>query len=148
MKAPFGRLRRHVPPPVAAVAALGLVLAVAAFLARGVSAAGKPDLGPNVFIFEPSMPAAAIQEKIDAVFAAQGGSEFTAERYALLFMPGRYAVDVPVGYYTQVLGLGASPDKVEITGNLKAGPVRGNMALVTFWRSAEGLSVKPPNGVL
>jgi hypothetical protein len=62
MKGLFGRLRRHVPPPVAAVAALGLVLALAAFLSRGISAAGKPDLGPNVFIFEPSMPAAAIQE--------------------------------------------------------------------------------------
>jgi hypothetical protein len=57
-------------------------------------------------------------------------------------------VTVPVGYYTQVLGLGASPDNVSITGNLHAGPARGDQALVTFWRAAEGFSVKPSNGVV
>ncbi|HNV03437.1 MAG TPA: coagulation factor 5/8 type domain-containing protein, partial [Vicinamibacterales bacterium] len=78
----------------------------------------------------------------------QGGSEFGTGRYALLFMPGSYPVDVPVGYFTQVVGLGASPDRVEIAGHLKAGPVKGDRALVTFWRSAEGLSVRPPSGVM
>jgi hypothetical protein len=48
----------------------------------------------------------------------------------------------------QALGLGATPDAVNITGNLHAGPARGNQALVTFWRAAEGLAVKPSNGVL
>jgi hypothetical protein len=123
------------------------MLALAAYSTGAVKAA-DPDFGPNVLVFKPSMPAATVQEQIDKVYAVQANSEFGAARDAVLFWPGEYHVDVPVGYYTQVLGLGASPDSVRITGNLRAGPARGNQALVTFWRAAEGLSVKPSNGVV
>ena len=34
-----------------------------------------------------------------------------------MFKPGTYTVDVPVGYYTQVLGLGDSPDDVIFSGS-------------------------------
>ena len=70
----------------------------------------KPDLGPNVLIFDPAMPQAAAQQQIDNIYAVERGNEFGPERYALLFLPGEYHLDVPVGFYTQVLGLGASPD--------------------------------------
>ena len=110
--------------------------------------AADPDFGPNVLVFKPSMPVATIQEQINKVYAAMGTPEFGTGRSAFLFWPGEYNVDVPVGYYMQVLGLGATPDAVNITGNLHAGPARGNQALVTFWRGAEGLAVKPANGVL
>src|ERR1039457_7659248 len=103
---------------------------------------------PNVLIFNPSMPAAAIQDQIYKVYDIQKNSEFGSARNALLFLPGAYNVEVPVGYYTQVLGLGALPDSVSITGGLHAGPGRGDRALVTFWRAAEGLSVTPPSGVI
>ncbi len=139
---------RRLARVLAVVAPLGLALLLAAGAVLRASVVKKPDLGPNVLIFDPTMSSSAVQEQINAVFASQGGTEFGAGRYALLFMPGNYGVDVPVGYYTQVVGLGASPDRVTITGDLKAGPAKGNRALVTFWRSAEGLSVKPPNGVL
>jgi hypothetical protein len=125
-----------------------LLLAVAAYPTGRVVAASKPDFGPNVLIFNPSMPAAAIQEQIDKVYSIQQNNQFGPARNALLFLPGAYNVDVPVGYYTQVLGLGASPDNVNMTGGLHAGPGRGNAALVTFWRAAEGLSVTPSNGVM
>ncbi len=130
-----------------AVMELGLILALAAYSARPVRAA-DPDFGPNVLVFKPSMPAAAIQERIDKVYAVQANSEFGPARNALLFLPGDYKVDVPIGYYTQVLGLGASPDDVRIAGNVHAGPARGNQALVTFWRAAEGFSVTPSGGVM
>jgi hypothetical protein len=68
----------------------------------------RPDLGPNVLIFDPSMPAAAVQEQIDKVYAIEQKSEFGSARYALLFLPGKYHVDLPVGFYTQVLGLGGN----------------------------------------
>ena len=48
-----------------------------------------PDLGPNVFVFDPSMSSAAIQQQIDKVYAIQQHSEFGSARYALLFLPGR-----------------------------------------------------------
>jgi hypothetical protein len=124
------------------------VCAAGAAIASG-PAAPKPDLGPNVFIFDPSMPSAAIQAEIDKVYAIEQHSEFGSARYALLFLPGKYHVDVPVGFYTQVLGLGASPDAVEIDGNVHAdASLPHNNATCTFWRAAEGFSVVPAGGTM
>src|SRR5205823_1633457 len=60
----------------------------------------RPDFGSNVLVFEPSMPAPEIQAQIDKVYAIQQHSEFGSARYALLFLPGEYHVDIPVGFYT------------------------------------------------
>ena len=75
-----------------------------------------PQLGKNVFVFEPGMDSREIQTLIDTIFVWQSGrgSEFTANRYAFLFKPGTYNLDVKVGYYMQILGLGASPEDVTI----------------------------------
>jgi hypothetical protein len=109
----------------------------------------KPDLGPNVLVFDPSMPAAQIQQQIDRVYAIQEKSEFGSARYALLFLPGKYHVDVPMGFYTQVLGLGATPDAVEIDGNVHSdASLPHNNATCTFWRAAEGFSVVPTGGTM
>jgi hypothetical protein len=106
-----------------------------------------PDLGPNVFVFDPSMSSAAIQQQIDKVYAIQQHSEFGSARYALLFLPGSYSVDIPIGFYTQILGLGATPDAVHITGNVHAdASLPRNNATCTFWRAAEGFSVTPTGG--
>lgn len=109
----------------------------------------KPDFGPNVLIFDSSMPPAKIQEQINKVYATQRSNEFGPERDALIFLPGEYKVDVPVGFYTEVLGLGASPDKVHITGNVHAdASAPNNNATTTFWRAAEGFSVTPTGGTM
>jgi hypothetical protein len=72
----------------------------------GLAANGaKPDFGPNVMVFTPSMPAAAMQQQIDKVYAIQRKNEFGPQRNALLFLPGKYHVDVPIGFYTEVMGL-------------------------------------------
>ncbi len=110
---------------------------------------GTPDFGPNVLIFNPSMPAAEIQAQIDKVYAIEEHSEFGTGRYALLFLPGRYHVDAPIGFYTQLLGLGTSPDAVEIDGNVHAdASLPHNNATCTFWRAAEGFSVVPTGGTM
>ena len=109
----------------------------------------KPEFGPHVLIFDPSMPAQAIQKEIDAVYATQGHNEFSSQRNALLFFPGRYAVDVPVGFYTEVMGLGATPDATRIAGNVHADANHEhNNATTTFWRAAEGFSVEPAGGTM
>lgn len=109
----------------------------------------KPDFGPNVLIFDPSMKAQAIQKQIDAVYATQGHNEFSSQRKALLFFPGNYSVDVPVGFYTEVIGLGASPDATRIAGNVHADANHEhNNATTTFWRAAEGFSVEPAGGTM
>jgi hypothetical protein len=113
------------------------------------ASAQTPDLGPNVLVFRPSMSSASIQKQIDRVYAEQQHSEFGTGRYALLFLPGTYRVDVPVGFYTQVIGLGASPDDVRIIGNVHAdASLRHNNATTTFWRSADGFSVTPAGGTM
>lgn len=123
----------------------------AALIGTRVSAqdgsSAKPDLGPNVLVFDPSMPAVAIQQQIDKVYAIQRDSEFGSARYALLFLPGEYHLDVPVGFYTEVLGLGATPDAVKIVGNVHAdASLPRNNATCTFWRAVEGFSVTPADG--
>jgi hypothetical protein len=126
---------------------LGLFAACVAPLFAG--SASKPNFGPNVLVFTPSMPAAEIQRQIDQVYAVQRNSEFGSARYALLFLPGDYHVDVPVGFYTEVLGLGMTPDRVHITGNVHADASRPhNNATCTFWRAAEGFSVAPTGGAM
>jgi hypothetical protein len=126
----------------------GIFLLLGCFSRTALAADGrKPDFGPNVLIFSPSMPSAAIQEQIDKVYAVQQHSEFGPARNALLFLPGDYHVDVPVGFYTEVLGLGVSPDAVHITGNVHAdASLPHNNATCTFWRAAEGFSVTPTGG--
>jgi hypothetical protein len=123
---------------------------LATFATRAMAAsAANPDLGPNVLIFNSSMPAAEIQTKIDKVYATEQHSEFGPARYALLFLPGSYNVDVPLGFYTEVIGLGATPDAVHITGNVHSDASLGrNNATCTFWRAAEGFSVTPTGGTM
>jgi hypothetical protein len=125
---------------------VGLMVVLCAGVAMA-SVGAKPDFGANVLVFDSSMPAAEIQREIDRVYAAQQKSEFGAERDALLFLPGEYRVDVPVGFYTEVMGLGATPDSVHISGNVHCDAARGNNnATTTFWRGVEGLSVTPEGG--
>lgn len=94
-----------------------------------------------------------IQAKINAIFKEQGGhippdhGQFSADRYALMFKPGTYSVEVPLGYYTSVYGLGESPADVLFAGGTGKGVFceEGDYdyfpgALDNFWRSAENFA--------
>ncbi|MFE7579527.1 RICIN domain-containing protein [Streptomyces sp. NPDC057521] len=107
----------------------------------------NPDLGPNTVIFDPSMSASSIQSKLNSIFNQQQSNQFGSQRYAVLFKPGTYSADVNVGFYTQVAGLGLSPDAVNINGavHAEADWFQGN-ATQNFWRDAENLSVTPNGG--
>ncbi len=101
-----------------------------------------PDFGPNVLIFDASMT--NIQSRLDAISSQQERNQFGTNRYAYLFKPGDYHLDVRVGFYMQVLGLGESPDDVAITGAVRSKATgRNGNATVNFWRAAENLSVTP-----
>jgi hypothetical protein len=118
-----------------------LAIAMATLAASPAGAA--PDFGPNVLIFDPAMT--NIQSRMDAVFRKQERNQFGPDRYAYLFKPGKYDLDVQVGFYMQVLGLGKSPDDVAITGAVrsKARWMANNNATCNFWRCVENLSVTP-----
>jgi hypothetical protein len=87
---------------------------------------------------------ATIQSMLDSIFASQESSEFGAGRYALLFKPGTYDVDARIGFYTQVSGLGLSPNDVVINGGMRADARwREGNAPLNFWRVVENMSVVP-----
>jgi hypothetical protein len=111
---------------------------------------GQPDFGPNVMIFDPSMPTSQIQAQADAIYAQQVDDEMGNGRYALLFKPGTYGsaaepLIIKVGYYTEVAGLGASPSDVTINGHVdvynRCLAPDNCIALVNFWRSVSNLTI-------
>jgi hypothetical protein len=114
------------------------------------TATSQPDFGPNVKIFDPSMPTSEIQATVDAIAARQVDDEMGTNRYTLLFKPGTYGTaDHPlifqVGYYTEVAGLGLSPTDVTINGHIdvynRCLTPTNCIALVNFWRSLSNLTI-------
>ena len=102
---------------------------------------GGGDLGPNVTVLDPSMGTAAVQAKLNEIFAAQETAQFGTRRDAVLFKPGRYDVNANVGFNTSIIGLGRNPTDVNIGGlTVDAGWFGGN-ATQNFWRSAENFMV-------
>ncbi|MEV8084869.1 adenylyl cyclase [Pseudarthrobacter oxydans] len=112
--------------------------------------AAEPDFGPNVRIFDPSMPVAEIQATVDSIAAEQVDDEMGSKRYSLLFKPGTYGTAeepliVQVGYSTEVAGLGASPTDVTINGHVdvynRCLTADNCIALNNFWRSLSNLTI-------
>jgi len=134
-----------------------VVLLVALMISATASAAppvsSPPDFGPNVMIFDPSMPTSEIQAAVDAIANQQVDNEMGTQRYALLFKPGTYGsaanpLIIQVGYYTEVAGLGASPTDVTINGKIEVynrclenEGTSNCLALVNFWRTLSNLSL-------
>nr|WP_203987765.1 discoidin domain-containing protein [Virgisporangium aurantiacum] len=108
----------------------------------------NPNFGPNVNVFDPSTSTATIQNRLNTLFTQQETNQFGPQRYAVLFKPGTYTADVNLGFFTQVAGLGMSPDDVNLNGHVRAEAFwMGGNATQNFWRSAENLSVTLPAGV-
>ena len=71
-------------------------------------------------------------------------------RYALMFKPGTHELDVNVGFYTSVIGLGRLPGMTKLQ-NLKSEASSSKVypgSLHNHWRSAENVWVKPTNGTM
>ncbi|GGV34452.1 hypothetical protein GCM10010495_59240 [Kitasatospora herbaricolor] len=141
--------RRTVLRGAAVAAALPVVGALSSGAAHAAPESRRPaGLGANFLVFDPSMGDAAIQAQVDAVFKIQESNQFGSERHVLAFKPGTYNVDVNVGFYTHVLGLGESPDDVVIHGHVTSDAqwFEGN-GTQNFWRAAENLCIVPPDGL-
>ena len=129
----------------ACIPSLGLVFCSTLLIAQRPA---PPDLGPNVLVLDPSQPQAEAQAKVDQIYAVQQHNEFGSERNAVLLMPGEYHLDVPLGYYTEVRGLGETPDATHVTGNVHAdATLPRNNGTCVFWRSVENFSITPVGGV-
>jgi hypothetical protein len=146
---PPARLVRLLAALAVVAGALALSGAVSASPPSARPAPGAPDFGPNVKIFDPSMPTSQIKATLDAISTQQLSNQFGTERYALLFMPGTYGtpadpLNFQLGYYEDVAGLGASPNDVTINGTIDVYNQcfsDGCTALVNFWRSVSNLTI-------
>jgi hypothetical protein len=125
-------------------------IAVTALAFSGGAAAATSDLGPNVIVFDPSMPTSQIQTTVNTIASQQISNQFGTERYALLFKPGTYGtsadpLNFQVGYYTSIAGLGRSPGDVVINGSIdvynQCEAVNSCTALNNFWRSLSNLTI-------
>ena len=120
-----------------------LVLAFGGLQAAAQPVAPAPDFGPNVIIIDPSMSPATINSTLASVATLDVNSQFTTNRYAVLFKPGTYSVQAPIGYYESIAGLGRDPSAVTINGFITPnfGTEAENENLTeTFWRSMENMT--------
>ena len=150
-------MTRRLGQALVAGVALALVSTVTATAAPPpTTSATDPDLGPGTIVFDPTMPTSEIQATADAIHAQQVSDEMGPNRYALVFEPGVYGTDeeplqIKVGYYTEVIGLGADPGDVVINGAVEVynqcfdDPSNpefvGCFALNNFWRGISNLTI-------
>jgi len=131
-----------------AIVVIGIAL-MSAYTVYSTSSDSAPDFGNNVLIFDPSMPAATVQDKVDSIFNQQESNQFGSNRYAILFKPGTYNNTVKVGFYTQLMGLGQTPDAVTINGGVQVDAAWFHSdATQNFWRGVENVAVVPDNGTM
>ena len=134
-----------------ALLALALAVGGLSVATAPAGASADPDLGPNVVVFDDSMPLADIQATLDATAAQQVDDEMGTARRAFLFKPGTYGtaehpLQFRVGYYTEVAGLGRDPGDVVVNGKIEVynrclggGGTTNCIALNNFWRSLSNL---------
>ena len=146
--------------PLGRLLAIGLAVVTAGSLTGNPASAAPsgrpvavPNLGANVTVFDPGMPVGQIQAALDAAAVKQVDNEMGTDRYAFLFKPGTYGTDahplqIKVGYYTEIAGLGASPGDVVINGKIEVynrcladNGTSNCLALVNFWRTLSNLSI-------
>ena len=127
-----------------------LFFSVSLLVLLALSEPNPPEWPSNVKVFSPNQDSLT-QQTIDNIFQTQGGhdpafnGQFSNERYALLFQPGTYNVDVNIGFYTTLMGMGKSPKDTNIENVICQ---NGDFdytggALDNFWRSAENFMSTP-----
>lgn len=103
--------------------------------------------GENVYFFTPEDPVEEVCQILDELWEQQETNEFGLSRYGIYFMPGSYdsAIEVKVGYYMEVAGLGLLPSDTKITAlNCNAGWLgdeSNHNACCNFWRGVQNLTV-------
>lgn len=103
--------------------------------------------GKNVYIFAEGDDRNEMNKLIRNIYNEQSDfnadAQFNEKRYAFYFKPGDYTdlKTIPVGFYTQVAGLGATPYEVKLNNITVPAYLESDNATCNFWRSAENLTV-------
>lgn len=107
----------------------------------------KEMFGENMIFFSPFDDIANIDKVVLDIFKLQNDIEkdaqFNENRFSLYFKPGDYTSTrtMPVGFYTQVAGLGKTPYDVKLNNLEVPAYLANNNATCNFWRSVENFSV-------
>jgi hypothetical protein len=129
--------------------------AITGGVSTSLPTSNTPDFGPNIKIFDPSIPAATIQAAVDSAFQSEllsATAQFGTQRFVFLFKPGTYGtLFANLGFYTTLAGLGLNPDDVSFPKgdmNVDSGWNLGDTANATqnFWRSVENMAITPASG--
>lgn len=104
--------------------------------------------GENVYIFSPDDDPDEVNAILKDIYQEQEANQFGEERYSIYFMPGTYDdIDVNVGFYTQVAGLGELPTDTKLgslscTARWLGDDPDNHNACCNFWRGVENLELK------
>lgn len=103
--------------------------------------------GDHTYIFSPEDNPDEVNQILSGIYEKQETNQFGEERYAIYFMPGEYdeSIEVNVGFYTQVAGLGVMPTDTKIE-SLKCtarwlGDDTNHNACCNFWRGVENIEI-------
>jgi hypothetical protein len=104
----------------------------------------------RVYVLDAAMTTKQLETVFNYVFTTQGGTnpenngQFSDLQFAILLKPGSYDMNVQVGYYTSVIGLGKTPSDVVVNGTVQSLDGSTNYqvgGLDNFWRSVENLTI-------
>jgi len=116
-----------------------LALVFAPAISQGLATAGDPwYVGlDNVKVFGPGDDVATA---VWNIYQTQQYNQFGTERFAVLLKSGDYGeLQIPLGYYTSVAGVGTSRDEVLVKSFYSNDGIGGE-ATCNFWRSVEGVT--------
>ena len=121
-----------------------LIILIDFFAGVYASEPNPPHWPDSVYVFDSHSN--NIKNTIQDIYQQQRSSLYGEQRVALLFKPGVYEVDIPVGYYTTVHGLGTHPRDVSFVGHHSVYQAEPGRNLIQFWRSAENILARPKTG--
>ena len=104
--------------------------------------------GENVYIFSPEDDPAEVNAILEDLYEQQEENQFGDARYAIYFMPGVYdeSIEVNVGFYMQVAGLGELPtdtriESLQCLARWLSDDPGNNNACCNFWRGVENIEL-------
>ena len=99
--------------------------------------------GEGSFLFTPSDSMDEIRRITEDVFRRQHHAQFGTDRYVFMFQSGDYvgAKTINIGYYTQILGLGKTPDEVKLCNVKTPAALPNNNATCNFWVGIENVQI-------
>lgn len=104
--------------------------------------------GEHVYIFSPEDDPEEVTRILEDIYDRQEENQFGEERYAVYFLPGVYEepVEVNVGFYTQVAGLGELPTDTRIpalrcSAEWLGDDPNNHNACCNFWRGVENIEI-------